>query len=182
MIKTKNTFVDINGIVLNKVTYYLVTFTINKEFSLFGRIIKEYTQVKEVPFVFKSYEIAKDFCELNPKIKNEVFSVVSNRGYFTTKYYTYKLTMNSKVNAYVVWDHALVDCDSDRAKYMPEKVYPFAEYFIGKENDMTLPKYSEIYQRSPMAPYPKVKNEVEKLSDIFCISRDDKHHFELVEK
>lgn len=90
--------------------------------------------------------------------------------------------MNSKVNAYVVWDHALVDCDSDRAKYMPEKVYPVAEYFIGKENDMTLPKYSEIYQRIPRAPYPKVNNEVEKLSDIFCISRDDKHHFELVEK
>ena len=181
MIKLKKTYVDINGIVLDKVTHYLVTFTKEYEFSLFGNIIKVFKRVKEVPFVFQSFDIAKEFCELNPKYKKYTFFEESTYGSFKSYYCTYKLILNNKVNVYIIWNHSIVKYDYSSAEYTPVDSYPVVGGFIKDEvNNIILPtSRSEItaYKKSPRTPHI-----VDKLSDIFAISETDKHHFELVEK
>lgn len=181
MIKHKNTFVDITGIVLDGVTHYLVTYTRIYEFSLFGRLIKEYKNIEEVPFVFKSFEIAKDFCELNPKYKKYTFYEESTYGSFKVYYRTYKIVLNNKVNAYVIWNHNILTYDYTSAEYQMDESYPIVNGFIKDElNNIILPtsrnEISLSIKRSPKTPHM-----VEKLSDIFAISKTDKHHFELIE-
>ena len=178
MINTKKTYVDINGIMLDKVTYYLVTFTKEYEFSLFGKVIKEFKRIEEVPFVFESFEIAKEFCELNPKYKKH--ALIKEGGYFKSIYHTYKLILNNKLNVYLIWKHTTLDYNYERARYTPDEIYPIVLGFIKDElNNIILPlcRSDIVAKKSPRAPHL-----ADKLSDIFAISETDKHHFELVEK
>ena len=72
---------------------YSVTFVTKCDYSLFGKVIKHKEISKEVPFLFKSIEIAKDFCELNPTYKKVMRS---NRRYIDhVHYYTYALYNNA---------------------------------------------------------------------------------------
>ena len=71
---------------------YEVTFVTKCDYLLFGKVIKHKEISKEVPFLFKSIEIAKDFCELNPTYKKVMRS---NRRYIDhIHYYTYALYNN----------------------------------------------------------------------------------------
>jgi len=175
--KHTHTYVDINGIILDKVTYYVVTFTKVYEMSLFGKVIKETKKIQEVPFVFKSYEIAKEFCELNPVYKQITFSQSSKYDVYNTTYDTYRLILNNKVNAYIVWEHLTGTYNFAHAEFHTDKSYPIVKGFIKDElNNIKLPTTYSTISTGPQTP-----NMVEKLSDIFAISKD-KHHFELIEQ
>ena len=178
--KHTHTYVDINGIILDKVTYYVVTFTKVYEMSLFGKVIKEIKKIQEVPFVFKSYEIAKEFCELNPLYKQYTFSQSSRYDTYRTTYETYKLVLNNKVNVYIIWDHLNGTYNFAQAEFHTDDSYPIVKGFIKDElNNIKLPiTYSAI----SAGTWPQAPNMVEKLSDIFAISENDKHHFELIEQ
>ena len=178
MINLKKTYVDINGIMLDKVTYYLVTFTKEYEFSLFGKIIKNFKRIEEVPFVFESFDIAKEFCELKPKYKK--YALIEEGGYFKSIYHTYKLILNNKLNVYLIWKHTTLKYNYERAIYTSDEPYPIVLGFIKDEiNNIILPSSrSDI----PSKKSPKAPHLADKLSDIFAISETEKHHFELVEK
>lgn len=173
-----HTYIDIQGISLNRVMYYVVTKRTTYDIVLFGTIIKNVDKTEELPFVFKSIEIAKDFCELNPKIKKFLFAP---KGHL--KYETYDLIMNNKVHAYIVWDIDTKSVeykkyDYDDKRIFPREVYPIVNGFVKCADDIKLDCYnyaSSIYDAH-------AQNVVEKLSDIFNISKNDKYHFELVEK
>lgn len=177
----KKTYIDITGISLNGITYYLVTATETYDIEWFGIKIKSQTDVIEVPFVFKSLEVAKDFCELKPIIKDVHFFNNSDGGERSARYYTYILTMNKKVTAYVVWDNISVYYDrssfSVRA-IKPRNVYPIVEGFIKSSSDAKLNTWGSFYNIYDV----KFEDVKEKLSDVFCIQDKDHYHFELVEK
>lgn len=177
----KKTYIDITGISLNGTTYYHVTATETYDLMWFGLHIKTKTDVIELPFVFKSLEVAKDFCELKPIIKDIHLSNNSNGGDRCSRYYTYNLIMNRIVNAYIVWDNISVYYNSPTftiRSIKPRKVYPIVEGFIKSSSDAKLNSWSSFY-----SIYDVIFEDVkEKLSDIFCIKDKDHYHFELIEK
>lgn len=180
MIKTKNTYVDITGIVLDNEKYYLATYITKKQIVLFGKVIKEFTKTEEVPFIFSSFDIAKDFCELNPDIKEYTIKRTFEYGVFDVHYHTYKLVLNNRVYAYVVWSRTTLNQEFDKGIYFHSKTYPLVYSFIRNENDIEFPYNRDNYSLQPT--FPKITHGEEKLSNIFHICEDDKHRFELIEK
>ena len=181
MRKNKKTYIDITGISLNGITYYLVTTTETYDIELFGVKIKSQTNIIELPFVFKSLEIAKDFCELKPIIKDVCFFNNSDDGERSARYYTYELTMNKKVTAYIIWDKISVYFDKsihNIKSIKPRKVYPIVEGFIKSKLDAKLNRWVSFYNIYDVS-FEDVK---ETLSDIFCIQDKDHYHFELIAK
>ena len=177
----KKTYIDITGISLNGITYYLVTATETYDIEWFGIKIKSQTDVIELPFVFKSLEIAKDFCELKPIIKDVHFFNNSDSGERSSRYYTYNLIMNKKVDAYIVWDDISIYYNRPTfgiREIKPRNVYPIVKGFIKSGSDAKLNPWSAFYTIYD-ARFEDVK---EKLSEVFCIQDKDHYHFELVEK
>jgi len=176
----KHTYVDINAIELDNVKHYLVTFTKVYKLFVFGKVIKEFKKIQEVPFVFPEYDIAKEFCELNPQYKkcNICKDNISNE--YRSIYETYELILNKKVKAYIIWNNTILTYNWAKATYSPDEIYPIILGFVKDElNNIILPT-SHIEASKKYAP--RTPHIVERLSDIFTISKTDKHHFELVEE
>lgn len=82
---------------------YAVTFTIESTYTLFGNVIKTVRKEEIIPFVFKSLEVAKDYCKIHPKIFLDVF--VNNECIpIPVKYVTFRLLKNNKIIGYIKWD------------------------------------------------------------------------------
>ena len=81
---------------------YSVTFIKEKTYELFGKVIKRKTISETMPFVFKSLDIAKDFCEVCPTVISDTF--VNHDNYRKVIYYTYRLIKNDRIIGYIEWD------------------------------------------------------------------------------
>ena len=112
MKKLNHKYVDITGVVINKITYYAVSIVEEYDLFVFGKFIKKISTINELPFVFKELEVAKDFCELNPKITQYTYSD-RTRGDYYTKYRTYELLLNNKIYFYLCF------IDVDKKSVMP---------------------------------------------------------------
>jgi len=89
-------------------TCFEVEMITNYETLLFGHIIKTKTTSHIVPFRFKTLEIAKDFCEVNPDMSIETsFSKMVTR-LRTITYKTWVIYKNDKKIAYIKWDDNFV--------------------------------------------------------------------------
>ena len=82
---------------------YSVTFIKEKTYELFGKVIRKKTTSETMPFVFKSLDIAKDFCEVFPTIISDVFCNNNNSNH-CVKYYTYRFVKNDKIIGYAKWN------------------------------------------------------------------------------
>lgn len=81
---------------------YAVTFTREKVYTLFGKVIKTQSKSETMPFVFKSLDIAKDFCKICPTVISDVF--INSHNYYKVKYETYRLVKNEKILGYIKWN------------------------------------------------------------------------------
>lgn len=181
MKKLNHKYVDITGVVINKITYYAVSIVEEYDLFVFGKFIKKISTINELPFVFKELEVAKDFCELNPKITQYTYSD-RTRGDYYTKYKTYELLLNNKIYAYVIWEDGsmLYESIGDSKIVKPIEAYPVVRGFITDiNNNLRLPTYWDM---NYMNAIKRIDNLKDKLSDIFYIDDKEKYHFELVEK
>lgn len=108
MIK-ENTYANIkeqnisNYVPAGEITHcYSVTFIKEKTYELFGKVIRKKTTSETMPFVFKSLDIAKDFCEVCPTIISHEF--INHSNYNKVIYYTYVLLKNDRIIGYIEWD------------------------------------------------------------------------------
>ena len=79
---------------------YKVNFITEYDIVLFGKTFHK-TKTKEIPFLFKTLDMAKDFCEIKPKYI-KVYFQNSEDGY-SVKFYTYQLAINKEVIGYIWW-------------------------------------------------------------------------------
>lgn len=87
---------------------YEVTFVTKYDYLLFGKVIKHKEDAEKVPFLFKSIEVAKDFCELNPIYKKRMLSNRKNVDH--VHYYTYVLYNNANEKiAEAYWDKNFIN-------------------------------------------------------------------------
>lgn len=111
---------------------YDVTFTIEKEYKLLGITIKKAEEVETLPFVFKSLDIAKDYCRIHPKVVSDIF--VSNDNYPTphfAKYFTYRLVANDKILGFIKWHKDYVTyVESGSIKKIEKSIYPVVDKFV----------------------------------------------------
>lgn len=181
MKKLNHKYVDITGVVINKITYYVVTIVKEYDLFVFGKFIKKISTINELPFVFKELEIAKDFCELNPKITEYTYKNRTRADHYT-KYKTYELLLNNKIYAYVIWEDGSMLYESvDASKIVkPIEAYPVVKGFITDiNNNLHLPNYWDM---NYIYAIERIDNIKDKLSDIFYIDDKEKYHFELIEK
>ena len=78
------------------------------ETLLFGHNIKTKLTSKIVPFRFKTLEIAKDYCEVNPDMVVETSFSKMVTSLRSITYKTYKIYKNDIIIAYVKWDDNFV--------------------------------------------------------------------------
>ena len=180
-----HTYVDINGITLNCKKYYTVTFSYTSKKFLFNKCIKTIDEKKEVPFVFDSLEIAKDFCELNPTYNDFYLYVPTHDelGKKESRYYTYELVLNSKVNAYIIWHYESTKLmhNGNIASIKPIDNYPVVKGFV---LDICKSIKLNDYNRMNCVYDVTIENSDvhNKLSEIYSVQKDEQYHFELVEK
>lgn len=84
---------------------YKVNLITEYDIILFGKTFHK-TKIKELPFLFKSLDMAKEFCEINPKYE-KVYFQNSEDGY-SVKFFTYQLVVNKEVIGYIWWNDKTV--------------------------------------------------------------------------
>lgn len=89
-------------------TCFEVEMITNHEILLFGHIIKTKTTSQIVPFRFKTLEIAKDYCEVNPDMIIETSFTKTSTRRRTITYKTHAIYKNDKRIAYVKWNDDFV--------------------------------------------------------------------------
>ena len=141
-------------------TCFEVEMITNHETLLFGHIIKTQTTSQIVPFRFKTLEIAKDYCEVNPDmiIETSFFKKVTSLRIITYK--TYVIYKNDKKIAYVKWDDNFVidKCNDKQFQYTIDSI---VDKFVTNIKFAAYPsRYEDI----------KFENEQDKLSELCMLS------------
>jgi len=154
---------------------YKVNLITEYDIILFGKTFRK-TKIKEIPFLFKSLNIAKDFCEINPKYKKVYFH--SNDGQYSrsVKFYTYQLVVNRKVIGYIWWSEHTICIDNGHDmlfKYNNDSI------INGFVKSIKVKKWVDTNNLSDIAYY----GFTDKLSDLVkTIDNNEKHwRFELIE-
>ena len=75
---------------------------------LFGKTFHK-TKIYEVPFLFKTLDMAKEFCEINPKYQKVCFR--NGEDGYPVKFHTYQLIVNKDVIGYIWWHDKTVYLD-----------------------------------------------------------------------
>ena len=142
-------------------TCFEVEMITNHETLLFGHIIKTKTTSKTVPFRFKTLEIAKDYCEVNPDviIKTSISKTATRLR--TITYATYEIYKNDKKIAYVKWDDNCVINN-----YWNEQFHNTIDSIVDKF--ATNIKFADY----PTSCYEDIKfeNEQDKLSELCMLT------------
>lgn len=151
----------------NSVRAFAVTFIETTEKTIFGRTWTK-TEEQGIPFIFKTLEIAKDFCELKPTIVSDVF-VNSNDAVFDNrhlvKYYTYRLVDKNtdRIIGYVKWDKSV----TVKTQSVGNEIFsvnlksPLVDKFV---TDINLKRWVETHSLYDVG----FKNEHEKLSELLA--------------
>lgn len=82
---------------------YKVNLITEYDITLFGKAFHK-TKTKEIPFLFKTLDMAKEFCEINPKYEKVYFQSTDGQYGCSVKLYTYQLLVNKKVIGYIWWN------------------------------------------------------------------------------
>lgn len=85
---------------------YKVNLITEYNIILFGKTFHK-IKTKEIPFLFKTLDMAKEFCEINPKYK-KVCIQNNEEDYYSVKFYTYQLVVNRKIIGYIWWNDKTV--------------------------------------------------------------------------
>lgn len=141
-------------------TCFEVEIITNHEILLFGHIIKTKSTSQTVPFRFKTLEIAKDYCEVNPDMVVETsFSTMATR-LRTITYKTYEIYKNDKKIACVKWDDNFVVTN-----YCNEQFHSTIDAIIDKfVTNIKCVAYSTCYADI------KFENEQDKLSELCMLT------------
>lgn len=170
------TYADIEERILDdNIICYAVTFTTTYDIFLFGKKIKTKTETEEVPFYFKSLEIAKDFCEIHPTYYKCYRTNDNYEGRYVY-YMTYRINGNEN-NYYICWDYLIYDDDND-VNFYPSN-YKIVNSFV---SDIKLKDWMHTHCIDDI----KYINRTLKLSDLIAKIENKnklikKWHFELVE-
>lgn len=178
MKKNIKTYVDIEEIKYNSLhTYYKVSFITTYDITIFGLYITTKTKTYEVPFWFRSLDIAKDFCEINPKIEH-TYIVNGDDDSRKVYYETYRLEVNEQ-KFYIKWTDWSIKID-DSYNYSFElhtnRVVDKFVSWISLTNWMHTFSLDNVY----------FNNEYSKLSELVSVktkkgNKNNKHwRFELV--
>ena len=138
---------------------YSVTFVTKCDHILFGKVIKHKEETKEVPFLFKSIDIAKDFCELNPIYKKTICSNKTNIVH--VHYYTYVLYNNENEKiAELYWDKNFINIvhksDGD-VYYKPDVILtPLVGFFA---HELSIPNLHRLHE---------ISNEKDAIGWVWC--------------
>ena len=141
-------------------TCFEVEITTNHEILLFGHIIKTKSISQIVPFRFKTLEIAKDYCEVNPDMSIETsFSKIVTR-LRTITYNTWVIYKDDKEIAYVKWDDNFVidKCNDKQFQYTIDSI---VDKFV---TNIKFSEYSACYEDI------KFENEQNKLGELCMIT------------
>ncbi len=141
-------------------TCFEVEMITNHETLLFGHIIKTQTTSQIVPFRFKTLEIAKDYCEVNPDMSIETsFSKIVTR-LRTITYKTYVIYKDDKEIAYVKWDDNFVisKCGSEQ---FHNSIDAIVDKFV---TNIKFSEYAACYEDI------KFENEQNKLGELCMIT------------
>jgi len=85
---------------------YKVNFITEYDIVLFGKTFHK-TKNNEVPFLFKTLDMAKEFCEINPKYEQMYFQS-NDSGGWKVKFYTYGVLLNGNLIGYIQWHNDFV--------------------------------------------------------------------------
>lgn len=141
-------------------TCFEVEIITNHEILLFGHIIKTKSTSQTVPFRFKTLEIAKDYCEVNPDmIIDTAFSKMATR-LRTITYNTYEICKNDKTIAYVKWDDNFV-IENSCNKQFQYAIDSIVDKFV---TDIKFAAYPSSFKDI------KFENEQDKLSELCMLT------------
>ncbi len=87
---------------------YKVNIITEYDIKLFGKIFHK-SKTKELPFLFRTLEMAKDFCEINPKYEKVYFQ--DREDGTCVRFYTYQLVVNKSIIGYIWWHNESVIID-----------------------------------------------------------------------
>lgn len=90
---------------------YKVNIITEYDIKLFGKIFRK-SKTKELPFLFRTLEMAKEFCEINPKYEKVCFQN-SKEIDSSVKFYTYQLIVNKEIVGYIWWNDETVYLNGD---------------------------------------------------------------------
>lgn len=126
---------------------YSVTIVSECDYSLFGHTFKRGKSITKLPFLFKSLEVAKDFCEINPKFKSVV---ISNKKYIDhVYYYTYELYNNENERiGHIYFDKNFISIDTKHGDvyYKPNVIEtPLIDQFV---HEISVPDLFELREYS----------------------------------
>lgn len=151
-------------------TCFEVEMITNHEILLFGHIIKTKSNSQTVPFRFKTLEIAKDYCEVNPDMIIETaFSKMATR-LRTITYNTWVIYKNDKKIAYVKWDDNFVidKCSDKQFQYTIDSI---VDKFVTNIKFAAYPSHYEDI---------KFENEQDKLSELCMVTNVQYKNKEIV--
>lgn len=90
--------------VYGSIVCYSLSYIHEYDITFLGHVIKHVKKKEDIPFLFKSIDVIKDYCEYNPKyiklsLRNELGDVL---------YKTYKLYRNNETLGYIYWDDRFI--------------------------------------------------------------------------
>ena len=140
-------------------TCFEVEMITKHETLLFGHIIKTKSTSKIVPFRFKTLEIAKDYCEVNPDaiVETSIYKTITRLRSITYK--TYIIYKNDKNIAYIKWDDNFVINNHCNTQFH-NMVDSIVDKFV---TNIKFSEYAACYEDI------KFENEHDKLSEL-CIA------------
>lgn len=95
---------------------YKVNLITEYDIVLFGKVFHK-TKTKEIPFLFKTLDMAKDFCEIKPKYEKVCFQNSEDGFGFSVKFYTYQLVVNKKIIGYLWWHKQTICIDEKHSEF-----------------------------------------------------------------
>ena len=90
---------------------YKVNLITEYDIILFGKTFHK-TKTKEIPFLFKTLDMAKEFCEIKPKYEKICFQSNDGESQHSVKFYTYQLVVNGEVIGYLWWNSNTIHIDN----------------------------------------------------------------------
>ena len=155
---------------------YKVNFITEYDIILFGKTFHK-TKTKEIPFLFKTLDMAKEFCEIKPKYKKVCFQN-NNEIDYSVKFYTYQLVNNKKVIGYIWWNSNTVYLSGGKHMEFKFNSNPIIDRFV---KNIGVQSWANTNYLSDIKYY----GFTDKLSDLVkpIVNNNDGKHwkFELVE-
>ena len=154
---------------------YKVNIITEYDIILFGKTFRK-TRTKELPFLFRTLEMAKDFCEINPEYEEAYFKNNDSLGDSSVKFYTYQLVTNKEVIGYIWWNEETVYINDGHRMEFKFNSKPIINGFV---KNIKVKKWVDTFSLSDII----YCGFTDKLSDLVkTVDNNEKHwRFELIE-